>query len=39
MPDSEELKQQLDEFRADFEALRAEVGKVIVGQRRSSTAR
>ena len=27
----EELKQQLDQFRADFEALRREVGKVIVG--------
>jgi MoxR-like ATPase len=32
MPDSEEMKRQLDEFRADFWALRAEVGKVIVGQ-------
>ena len=32
MPDSEEMKRQLDEFRADFAALRAEVGKVIVGQ-------
>ena len=29
---TEELRQQLDEFRDDFEALRAEVGKVIVGQ-------
>src|SRR5437764_1969943 len=32
MPDSEEIRRQLDQFRADFEALRAEVGKVIVGQ-------
>src|SRR5271157_927929 len=27
----EEVKQQLDGFRADFETLRGEVGKVIVG--------
>jgi MoxR-like ATPase len=26
-----ELKQQLDQFRSDFEALRREIGKVIVG--------
>ena len=26
------LKQQLDDFRTDFEKLRAEIGKVIVGQ-------
>ncbi|MHC4876995.1 MAG: AAA family ATPase [Planctomycetota bacterium] len=32
MSDAEELKQQLDQFRADFETLRNEVGKVIVGQ-------
>ncbi len=30
---SEELKQQLDQFRQDFTRLRAEIGKVIVGQR------
>lgn len=30
-PDSE-LKQQLDSFRKDFQSLREEVGKVIVGQ-------
>ena len=29
---SEELKQQLDEFRRDFDRLRSEIGKVIVGQ-------
>jgi MoxR-like ATPase len=28
---TEELKRQLDRFRADFDALRREVGKVIVG--------
>src|SRR3954452_7404863 len=33
MPESQEIRGQLDAFRADFEALRAEVGKVIVGQR------
>src|SRR4051794_3769511 len=32
MPDNEEIRRQLDQFRADFDALRAEVGKVIVGQ-------
>src|SRR5262249_36893573 len=30
--DTEEMRRQLDGFRADFEALRREVGKVIVGQ-------
>ena len=36
----DEMKQQLDQFRADFEALRREIGKVIVGQStRSSTTR
>ncbi len=29
----DEVKQQLDQFRTDFEALRREVGKVIVGLR------
>jgi MoxR-like ATPase len=28
---AEEMKEQLDRFRADFETLRSEVGKVIVG--------
>src|SRR5580700_8727664 len=28
---TDEVKQQLDQFRVDFETLRAEVGKVIVG--------
>jgi MoxR-like ATPase len=32
MPETEEIRRQLDQFRADFAALRAEVGKVIVGQ-------
>src|SRR5579864_9085783 len=32
MSNTEEVKRQLDQFRADFEALRREVGKVIVGQ-------
>ena len=32
MADSEEMRRQLEAFRADFGALRAEVGKVIVGQ-------
>ena len=32
MTESEQLKGQLDQFRADFQMLRAEVGKVIVGQ-------
>ncbi len=31
MASTEELKHQLDEFRTNFEALRAEIGKVIVG--------
>jgi MoxR-like ATPase len=31
MPSTEELREQLDRFRADFDALRREVGKVIVG--------
>ena len=30
---SEGLRQQFDAFRADFEKLRAEIGKVIVGQK------
>jgi MoxR-like ATPase len=30
---SDETRAQLDQFRLDFEALRAEIGKVIVGQR------
>jgi len=30
---SDELKQQLDDFRRDFEVLRSEIAKVIVGQR------
>ncbi len=30
---SDELKQQLDQFRTDFDRLRSEVSKVIVGQR------
>ncbi len=29
---SEEVKQRLDQFRADFDNLRREIGKVIVGQ-------
>jgi MoxR-like ATPase len=32
MTESEQLKGQLDQFRADFQKLRQEVGKVIVGQ-------
>ncbi len=32
MSDTEQLKSQLDAFRDDFEKLRQEVGKVIVGQ-------
>jgi MoxR-like ATPase len=32
MVEADEIRRQLDEFRADFEALRREVGKVIVGQ-------
>src|SRR6476469_1322017 len=32
MPENEEVRRQLDQFRADFQGLRAEVGKVIVGQ-------
>lgn len=31
MSGTDEMKAELDRFRADFEALRAEVGKVIVG--------
>ncbi len=27
----DEVRQQLDQFRTDFEALRREIGKVIVG--------
>ncbi|MDX1968110.1 MAG: AAA family ATPase [Planctomycetaceae bacterium] len=33
MSDLAELRQQLDDFRRDFGALRTEVGQVIVGQR------
>ncbi len=33
MSDPEQLKERLDGFRRDFAKLRAEVGKVIVGQR------
>ena len=33
MSDNEELQQQLDDFRSDFERLRSEISKVIVGQR------
>ncbi len=32
MSDSEAIREQLDQFRADFQRLRAEIGKVIVGQ-------
>ena len=32
MSTSEELKQQLDQFRSDFGQLRSEIAKVIVGQ-------
>ena len=32
MSSVDELKQQLDDFRTDFETLRAEIGKVVVGQ-------
>src|SRR5881296_3180111 len=32
MSSAEELKGQLDQFRTDFETLRREIGKVIVGQ-------
>ena len=31
MGNTEEMKQQLDQFRADFESLSREIGKVIVG--------
>lgn len=31
MSNTEQIKAQLDQFRADFEALRKEIGKVIVG--------
>ena len=30
---TDELRQQLDDFRSDFERLRSEIGRVIVGQR------
>ncbi len=33
MSETDQLRQQLEEFRNDFERLRAEIGKVIVGQR------
>ncbi len=33
MSENEELQQQLDDFRSDFERLRSEISKVIVGQR------
>jgi MoxR-like ATPase len=33
MPSAEEARQQFDQFRADFETLREEVAKVVVGQR------
>lgn len=33
MSDPEAIRQQLDQFRADFNKLREEVGKVIVGQK------
>src|SRR5438270_3130671 len=32
MVETEEMRRQLDQFRADFDTLRREVGKVIVGQ-------
>jgi len=32
MSDSEAIREQLDQFRADFQRLRAEIAKVIVGQ-------
>ncbi|HEY7152520.1 MAG TPA: MoxR family ATPase [Gemmataceae bacterium] len=32
MSNSEEIREQLDRFRADFQRLRAEIAKVIVGQ-------
>ena len=32
MSTSDELKQQLDQFRSDFGRLRSEIAKVIVGQ-------
>jgi MoxR-like ATPase len=32
MSNSEEIREQLDQFRADFQRLRAEIAKVIVGQ-------
>ncbi len=32
MIETEQLKEQLEAFRKDFDALRREVGKVIVGQ-------
>ena len=33
MEDQQELREELDRFRHDFERLRAEIGKVIVGQK------
>ncbi len=33
MSETDQLRQELEEFRNDFERLRAEIGKVIVGQR------
>jgi MoxR-like ATPase len=32
MADTDELRRQMDEFRKDYQTLRAEIGKVIVGQ-------
>ena len=32
MTDEQLLKDQLDQFRADFDTLRSEIGKVVVGQ-------
>jgi MoxR-like ATPase len=32
MSDADAIKEQLDQFRADFQRLRREIGKVIVGQ-------
>ena len=32
MNDSEAIREQLDQFRADFQRLRSEIAKVIVGQ-------
>ena len=33
VPPAVDLGQQVDEFRADYEALKQEIGKVIVGQK------